>query len=353
MSNSRFLLYGANGYTGQLIARLAADYGLKPILAGRNENAIRPLAESLQCSWLVFDLEDTAALEAALKQTPVILHAAGPFSDTAMPVMKACLTTGTHYLDITGEIGIFEQAKQFNTAAKAANIMLMPGVGFDVVPTDCLALLLKKRLPDASSLELAFATLGGGLSHGTATTMAGRLGESGAVRKDGKIIPQALGQKGMTVDFGEKELFVMSIPWGDISTAYHTTGIPNIQTYTGIAPKTYRLLKLQFLFNWLLRTSFIRNYAKKKINQRPAGPSDDKRARSKSLVWGRVQNSAGQEAIARLSVKDGYTLTAHTSLLIVKKVLEGSFTTGYQTPASVYGEDLIMEVPGSSREIVV
>ena len=153
--------------------------------------------------------------------------------------------------------------------------MLLPGAGFDVVPTDCLALQLKKVMPDAIALQLAFASIGGSISHGTAITMAGKLGEGGAVRKEGKIIRKPLGQKGKWVDFGVKKLFVMSIPWGDISTAHFTTGIPDIETYTGISPKMYRILKLQFLFNWLLRTSFMRNYIKRKINQRPAGPSDE------------------------------------------------------------------------------
>jgi len=234
----------------------------------------------------------------------------------------------------------------------------MPGAGFDVVPTDCIALVLKNKLPDASELKLAFASIGGGLSHGTALTMAEGMGEKSAERKDGKIVRVPLGHKGMWVNFsagsggGVKKLFVMTIPWGDISTAYTTTGIPNIETYTGASPKTFRLLKFQFLFNWLLRTSFMRNRQKKKINNKPSGPSDEKRAKSKGLVWGEVKNAKGQIAQARLTGPDGYTLTAHTSLIITKKILDGNFKPGYQTPAGCYGADLILEVPGVTREIL-
>jgi short subunit dehydrogenase-like uncharacterized protein len=182
--------------------------------------------------------------------------------------------------------------------------------------------------------------------------MANKLGEGGAVRKNGKIIRNPLGQKGMWIDFGIKKLFVMSIPWGDVSTAHFTTGIPDIEAYTGISKNTYRILKLQPLFNWLLRTSFIRNFIKKKINQRPAGPSHDMRSKAISLIWGQVKNAAGKTASARLSGPEGYTLTAHSTLIITKKVLEGNFKTGYQTPGSVYGEDLVMEIPGMKREIL-
>ncbi|MEO7984712.1 MAG: hypothetical protein ABI688_11590, partial [Bacteroidota bacterium] len=129
-------------------------------------------------------------------------------------------------------------------------------------------------------------------------------------------------------------------------------GIPDITTYTGIAKKTYNLLKGQALFNWLLRTRMVRNYIKKKINQRAAGPSDEQRSKAMSLVWGRVTNVEGQTATARLSGPDGYTLTMHSALIIVQKILNGNFTAGYQTPASAYGEELVMEIPGVQREIV-
>ena len=352
MDTSSFLLYGANGYTGKLIADLAKEYGLKPILAGRREEVLAPMAKALDTTYRVIDLNDAAKLESVLKEVPLVLHAAGPFNKTARQMIEACLKTNTHYIDITGEIPVYEMAKKYHDAALQAGIMLMPGAGFDVVPTDCLALFLKNKLPDATSLKLAFASIGGGLSHGTALTMAEGLGRKSAERKDGKIIPVPLGHKGMWVDFGLKKLFVMTIPWGDISTAYTTTGIPNIETYTGASPKTFRMLKFQALYNWLLRTSFMRNKAIKKINSKPAGPSDEKRAKSKGLVWGEVKNAKGQTAQARLIGPEGYTLTAHTSLMISKKILDGNFKPGYQTPAGCYGADLILEAPGITREVL-
>jgi short subunit dehydrogenase-like uncharacterized protein len=350
MNQNSFLLYGANGYTGQLIAKLANQYGLKPILAGRSEDRIKALAAELSLEYRIFDLNNTTALHAALKEVKVVLHAAGPFKHTAKAMIDACLYTARHYLDITGEIAVFEMAKQYDAAAKEKGIMLMPGTGFDVVPTDCIALHLKKLLPDADELQIAFASVGGGLSHGTATTMAENLGGKSAVRKNGKIVPAPLGHKGMWVDFGEKKLFTMTIPWGDISTAFTTTGIGNIETYTGIKEKTFKLLKYQRLFNWLLRTSFVRNAFKRRINKKPAGPSDENRAKAKSLVWAKVKNKNNLTKEARIICPDGYTLTAHSSLLITRKVLELNFKTGYQTPAGCYGADLILEVPNTKRE---
>lgn len=341
------ILYGANGYTGTLIARMAKDYGIRPILAGRRAEAVKPLAESLGLEWGVADLDDASALDALLQRAPMVLHAAGPFKRTAKPMIEACLRNGKHYTDITGEIVVYEMAKTYDAPAKEKQVMIMPGVGFDVVPTDCMALHLKNKLPDATHLKLAFAGLGSGLSHGTATTMAEGMGEKSAARVNGKIVPVPLGHKGMHVDFGPKNLFVMSIPWGDVSTAYSTTGIPNIETYTAQHPKTFKKLKYQWAFNWLLRTSFMRNRQLKKIKSKPAGPTDEQREKSFSLVWGEVVNASGKVEVGRLKCPEGYTLTAITSLLIAKKILAGNFTPGYQTPAGCYGEGLILEVPGA------
>lgn len=349
MMQDQLLLYGANGYTGTLIARLAETYGIKPVLAGRTEANIKPIAEKLQLPYLIIDLNDSAALEASLSNIKLVLHAAGPYVYTARQMVEACLKTGTHYIDINGDISVFEMLKLYDNKAKEQEIMIMPGVGFDVVPTDCIALQLKNRMPDATHLKLAFASVGGGISHGTAMTMVGKIGEGGAARENGKIVRKPLGQKGMRVNFGERILFVMSIPWGDISTAYTTTGIPDIETYTGMPPKVYRILKWQWAFNWLLRTDFIRNIIRKKIKARPAGPSDEQRKNSSSLVWGEVRNAAGNTMNASISCLDGYTLTAHSSLIISKKILAGNVKTGYQTPAGCYGENLVMEIPGTKN----
>lgn len=352
MQNNQFLLYGANGYTGNLIAKMAADYGLTPVLAGRNEKALQQMAASLQLEYRVIDLNQTELLINTLQTYGLVLHAAGPFAHTAQKMMQACIAAKAHYLDITGEIGVFEMAKSMDAAAKAAGIMLMSGTGFDVVPTDCMALFLKQQMPDARFLKLAFATVGGQLSHGTAMTMAEGMGAGGAVREEGRIVKKPLGHKGMWVNFGAKDLFTMTIPWGDISTAYTTTGIPNIETYTVVSPKVFKWLKWQDWFNWLLRTDFARNYYRKKINRKPSGPDDAARVRAKSMVWGEVENASGQKRAARLSGPEGYTLTAHSSLIITAKIISGNFKPGYQTPAACYGADLVLEIPGVRRELL-
>jgi short subunit dehydrogenase-like uncharacterized protein len=349
MIKDKILLYGANGYTGTLIARYAKDFQLQPILAGRREADIKLLAEQLQLPFLVFSLDDENALLNTLQDAALVIHAAGPFVYTAKQMVEACIKTHTHYIDINGDISVFEFIKQYDDKAKAANIMLLPGAGFDVVPTDCLALNLKKQMPDATHLEIAFIPLGGQISHGTATTMAGKAGEGGVVRENGQFVKKPLGHAGKWITVNEKKLFVMSIPWGDVSTAYVSTGIPNIITYTGMKPSVYRMLKFQFLFNWLLRTKFIRSFIQKKINNAPAGPTDEQRAKAKTYLWAKVYNAKGEEQTLSIVTTDGYTVTYEGCLLIAQKILAGNYKSGYQTPATAYGENLIFELSGTKK----
>ncbi|MFN3301134.1 MAG: saccharopine dehydrogenase family protein [Sediminibacterium sp.] len=351
MQENKFLLYGANGYTGRLIASMASQYDLIPVLAGRNETALALMAKELSLTYIVVDLDDADKLVEELKSFKVVLHAAGPFMHTALKMSKACIKAGVHYLDITGEIGVFELLKKMGGDFAQRGIMVMPGVGFDVVPTDCMAKFLFDQMPEATHLKLAFASVGGKLSHGTATTMAEGMGEGGAVRENGRIIKKPLGHKGMWVNFSNKKLFTMTIPWGDISTAFTTTGIPNIETYTSVSPKTFSMLKWQGLYNWVLKLSFVRNYYKKKIKKMPAGPDEAMRKKAKSLVWGEVTNSEGHSLNANLEGPEGYTLTALSSLIILKKVLSGNFKPGYQTPAACFGADLVLEIPGVTRSM--
>jgi short subunit dehydrogenase-like uncharacterized protein len=352
MQTTSFLLYGANGYSGELIARFAGQYGLQPVLAGRNRAAISSLAKKLNLSFRIADLNDPAALQDALKGLSLVVHAAGPYDTTAKPMIDACMQANVHYVDLNGDSDVFETLQQYNELALQKNLVILPGAGFDVVPTDCLALWLKNRLPDADHLEIAFAIIGSGLSRGTSITTLQKLGMPGAVRKNGKLVPEPIGKRGRWINFPESRQgsFMMSIPWGDISTAYFSTGIPNIETYTGISKATWIFLKGQILFNWLLRMPMVHRIIHKIIKSRSPGPDDQKRDKAVSLIWGKVTNPQGKSLTARMRCPEAYSLTALTVLLIAKKILEGNFKTGYQTPASAYGEDLIMEIPGVYRD---
>ncbi|MDX1454100.1 MAG: saccharopine dehydrogenase NADP-binding domain-containing protein [Gammaproteobacteria bacterium] len=346
------VIYGAYGYTGKLIVAEAVRQGMKPMLAGRNADKLRALAEQFDLPWQACDIDDTDGLQKLLLPADAVLHCAGPFHRTVDAMLGACLATKTHYLDITGEIAVFERLAAANGEAQRAGITLLPGVGFDVVPTDCLAAHLKEKLPDASDLKLAFMG-GGGMSRGTLLTMIDGLGEPGAMRENGRIVPVPPAFDVIDVDFGSESgrpsWSCMSIPWGDVSTAFHSTGIPNILTYTAVPPSSIRKLKRSRWFGWLLRREFIRNLARKRIKAGKSGPSDDTRAGSQTFVWGEARNAGGQVASARLVGDNGYSLTATAAVESARRMLTGTVSAGFQTPSRAFGADYILEL-GAKRE---
>lgn len=345
--DSPFLIYGSYGYTGDLIAQLAVSHGHRPTLGGRNEARVRAQAEGLGLPYRVFGLENAGEAGRGLEGMTAVIHCAGPFAHTARAMAEGCIAAGCHYLDITGEIKVFETMHHMAEKARQGGIMLLPGAGFDVVPSDCLAAHLKRRLPSASELILAFYSHGRP-SHGTATTIVENIAEGGCIRTEGKLqrVPGCWQER--EVDFGEGVVKqTMSIPWGDVSTAYYSTGIPNVQVYMAAPEGTRRMAKLGRYLGPILGSGPVQRYLKGKI---PAGgPSDAERARGYCLLWGVASDEDGNVAEARLRTPEGYTLTAMTALGICERVLAGEAPVGFQTPSLAYGADFVLGFEGVRR----
>jgi short subunit dehydrogenase-like uncharacterized protein len=343
-----YVIYGATGYTGELIARRAVSRGDKPILAGRSRGALEKLATDLGLEHRVFSLGDQAELDAGLRGARAVLHCAGPFSRTSQPMIDACIRQRVHYLDITGDVAVFEASRGRDAEARASGIMLLPGAGFDVVPSDCLAVHLKGRLPSATRLTLGFEA-GGGVSRGTAITLVEKLHKGGTVRRNGVLESVPLGHNSRVIDFGRGATNAMTIPWGDLSTAWRSTAIPNIEVYMA-APTAVRIAaRAVGVMGAFLANRAVQQFLIGRINARQPGPTEEQRAGAASYVWGEVTDDAGGKAVARLRTPDGYTLTSYTALAIVDRVLSGDVHPGYQTPASAYGPDFILTIDGCSR----
>ena len=347
--SSAFLLYGATGFVGDMTSRLAIDYGLRPILAGRDAVKLENLAAELGVECRIFDLRDPHKIEQALKDAAVVLHCAGPYVDTSKPMVEACLRTGTHYLDLTGEIPVYEALAARDAEAKARGIMLLPGAGFDVVPTDCLAVHLKGRLPSATRLTLAFQGEGpAGLPPGTQRTAIALIPYGNRVRRNGRLEVPQQATKTRQIDFGQGPVLAARLTWGDVFTAYYSTRIPDIEVFAVMSKAQRDQIAVLNYLRPLFKPAVMRNLLK--LGVKP-GPTADERARTFTHVWGEVEDDQGRRAVSRLHGPEaGGVWTARAALAIVKKVLAGSAPPGFQTPALAYGADFVLECEGVTRE---
>lgn len=351
---SDFMLYGCTGYVGQFVAQLAMEQGLRPLLAGRNAVKVRSQALEFGLEARPLEVDDREALDSALEEVPVVLNCAGPYIYTAQPIVESCLRSGTHYLDITGEPPVYQAIARHDDEAKAKGVMLLPSVGFDLVPTDCLAAHLKQRLPTATHLTLAFHAQGPSrVPLGTRNTMVEmiRYGSNKQRRSNGEIENVSGPRKTRMIDFGNGPAKASMLTWGDIYMAYRSTGIPNIEDYAVLSPGSVRQMDRIDRIRPLFRLAAIRNAAKKTTH---GGATVEERAVSSTSVWGEVIDDQGQRAVSRLhGPEPGLVWTSRAALEAVKRVLTGDLKPGFQTPSLAYGPDFVLECKGVTREDVV
>jgi short subunit dehydrogenase-like uncharacterized protein len=279
----------------------------------------------------------------------VVLSCAGPFSRTAVPLASACLRAGAHYLDVTGEVAVFAALAQRDAEARAAGVMVLPGAGFDVVPSDCLAAHLHRKLPGAVRLRLAFQP-SGGMSRGTALTSLEGAGQGGLVRRDGALTRVPAGHATIEVDFGQGATRAIAIPWGDVFTATITTGIPNVEVYIAVPRSSRVMLRLSRVLGPLLASASAQRLIAARLRAGAPGPSEEARRRGRCFLWGQVEDASGQRAEARLTTPDGYELTRLTAVALAERALAGDVRPGFQTPAGAYGADFVLQFPGVKRE---
>lgn len=334
------LVYGAYGYTGELIARHAVERGLHPVLAGRDRARLEPLAASLGCEARAFGLSSAAEARRGIQGATVVLHCAGPFVHTFRPMLEACLDARAHYLDITGEAPVFEGARDASAAAERAGIMVMPGTGFDVVPTDCMAAHLVRRMPGARSIVLAFRAMGR-VSRGTARTAM--------TLADLPPADPARHPRERTFDLGEGPVHCVSIPWGDLVTAPRSTGVADVAVYMAAPRARSALMRLMPHLAPALRLPGVGPLAAALLTRGRAGPDAGARARGRALVYGEAVGADGRKVAARQRHGDGYAFTVLSAVEIAARVLRGEARPGWQTPSSAYGPDLAISIPGSER----
>ena len=342
------LIYGATGYTAGLIISRARDLGLRPILAARNGDQLELTARRWDLEYRLARLDEPKSLAVALDGVSVVLNAAGPFSDTAAPVMTACLQANAHYLDISGELDTLLTLEGSHRAAAARGVMLMPGVGFDVVPSDCLCAHAARALPDLECLRIAVSGLEL-VSRGSLKTLASELAAKPKQRRAGQLCELEPGALNRSFDFGDGQRACTAVTWGDLVTAYYTCGAPEIETYFEATAAVTLLTSVKRLFGAAYRLPAVRALLAAQAQLWPLGPTPEQRARARAAIVVEAVNGRGRRVISRLQTPEAYTLTAHTAASIARRVLDGDLEPGFQTPARLFGPDFILGFQGVLR----
>lgn len=336
----RTLIYGAYGYTGELISNEAVERGLDVVLAGRNGTKTRGLAAMLDTEARVFEAPEAGS---NLNDVDLVLNCAGPFVETADPLASACLETGTHYLDITGEISVFESLAERDREAGRAGSCLLPGIGFDVVPTDCVAGHLHDRLPEATTLRLGFDGMGT-ISSGTAVSAIEHANSGGRIRRDGRLVDVPVGSERRRIDFGDGERYAMTIPWGDVVTAYYSTGIENVEVYVPMPRPVADAMQ------WLSPAMGVLEFEPVKLTLQTlaklgmSGPSERQRERGRAFVWGEATDG-DRTVTTRLRTPEPYALTVDAATTALERLAEmETAPVGYQTPSTAFDSEFVLEL---------
>ncbi|MGA9401103.1 saccharopine dehydrogenase family protein [Haladaptatus sp.] len=346
--SDELLIYGSYGYTGTLVAKTAVDEGTSPVLAGRRAEAVEAQATELGLNHQTFTLKHPAIIEQSVSHFDAVLNCAGPFSSTATPLIDACLATGTDYLDIAGQIDVLESIAERDNDAIEADVTLLPAVGFDVVPTDCLAVYLSNQVENPTRLRLALDGLRT-FSPGTGKSIVEGLHRPGAVRENGEIrdVPPAWKSRAFTFDGADKE--AVTVPWGDVSTAFYATDIPDIETYATVPEYANTVMKRSGKITRLLGSTPVQKALKSLVDTVVSGPTAAQRDQNVARIIGEVETDDGDEASAWLQTSDPYDLSAQTAVKSASRVLDNEVEAGFLTPGKAFGPDYVLEFPGVER----
>ena len=316
-----WMLYGATGYTGALIAQRGLECGHRPVLAGRSAPAVSALAERLGLPHRVLKLDDPAALEGALADVDLVLNAAGPFLHTAAPLAQACLDAGVHYLDISNELQVFRALYVLDQPAKPAGVSIIPGVGFGVIATNCLARYVSEAVGGAEHLEVASRVASAQPGPGAAATMQENLPYGGWIRQGGELTPKEFFTGVTTIGFPDGPCEAMPVPTGDLEAAFHATGAPNVVAYA-VSPPV--------------------------LDVDATHDGDSVPSASRSFGWARATGRDGSMAEAWLETGDSYAFTPAASIRAVEETLKG-IAPGALSPGAAFGADFAFTIQDTTR----
>jgi short subunit dehydrogenase-like uncharacterized protein len=346
-TKTRLLLYGAYGYTGRLTAELATAKNVELVLAGRNRDALQALGNRLKLPTRVIELNNSAQLAEALKDVACVIHMAGPFAVTSFPMLNACLATHTDYIDITGEIEVFEAMWARKQEIRRAGITVIPGAGFDVVPSDCLAAYVAAKHKRPVSVTLALRGMEGA-SQGTLRTAIRQISKPVLCRRAGAIV-NLEDRSPCWIDFGSGKEACVPVSWGDVSTAFYSTCAGDITVYFR-STTLFRSADIAGkLLGPFLRSRLGQRGLNAIVRKFPEGPDQHQRSMQRSTLWAEAIADSGEASSAILSTPNAYDFAANSALEIASRLGRLQVPLGLVTPSQAFGPDFVLSLPGCTR----
>jgi short subunit dehydrogenase-like uncharacterized protein len=336
-SQTSIHLLGIGGFTGNLIHKTIAQ-SLALRMSTSHISRALPLDAQLD------------GLRRSIEPGDVVLNCLGPFRQTYSDVLALCMDSHAHYLDICAEWRVLEALHTADRSAREAEIMMLPAIGFDVLASDCLAAHVAKRLPNANRLQIGISGLEL-VSRGSARTIADLIGEPVRSRRDGVIVAGSRLREA-SFDFGNGPTKALGVSWGDISTAYYTTGIRNIEVYFEATPASTYLAFANRTFGWLMGNPAIERTARQLSSGLRPGPTAAERAARRVTTVARASDARGRTAESRLITNEAYTFTAQAACAVMQRIAGGCFEPGFQTPGKLLGPDFVLQIEGSERHDV-
>ncbi len=339
--NASLILYGANGYTGRRLAPALAQAGVAVTLAGRDAAAVRAVAEPLGLGWRAADLRDAEGLARLLQGATAVLHAAGPFAQTAAPMLDACLRTGAHYLDLGGEWPVFADLMARDAEARAAGVMVMPGVGLTITATDCLMALAKQRHPETVKLRLGISKAQV-ISRGSVGTAASLLSAGAVVRRGGALVSVPAGSLARAFDFGDGLREATAMSWADVVTGEVSTGVGDIEVYSELGLGQRLSNRASGLAMSVTGAVAWRATGQALAAAWPQGPADHARSAAQFVMVAEAIDPWRRSRFLRMRTGDGYGVSVATATAAALRTLRGDTPPGFQTPSKVFGPDFIL-----------
>jgi short subunit dehydrogenase-like uncharacterized protein len=355
---SRIVLFGATGYTGRLTAEALVARRETPVLAGRDPDRVRALAEELGgLETAVADVAQPDSVRDLVSRGDVLVTTVGPFVRWGEPAVHAAIAAGASYVDSTGETEFIREVfERYGRGAEAAGCGLLTALGYDWVPGNLAgALALREAGAGATRVDVGYFITGGGgpgaMSGGTRASAAATLAGPAFAWRDGRLVTErgakrvrsfaVRGRQQPGVSVGSSEHFALP---------RLAPGLREVNVYLGwFGPLSRPLQAQSAALSVATRVPGVRAGLEallgRVVKGSTGGPDPEQRARSGSHIAAIAYDAAGAEvAEVRLEGVNGYTFTGNMLAWAAQRAArEELHGTGALGPVDAFGLERLQQ----------